>query len=47
VQIFSVITGVTSQDPIHNGLPDLDLRLVDSRTLDGRVQVLVYVPTLH
>ena len=29
------------------GLPDIDLELVDSRLFDGRVQHLVYVPTVR
>jgi len=27
--------------------PDFDLELIDSRTLDGNIQELVYRPTLH
>jgi hypothetical protein len=30
-----------------SGPPDLDLELVDSRLFDGRVQQLVYVPTVR
>ena len=26
---------------------DLDLELIDSRTLDGSIQELTYAPTLH
>ena len=29
------------------GLPDIDLELVDSRAFDGRVQQLVYLPTVR
>jgi len=47
VTIFPVITGRTGVDPILQGAPDLDLELIESRTLDGRTQELVYRPTLH
>jgi dihydrofolate reductase len=47
VVVFPVITGVTGRQPIFRGMPDLDLEMVDSRTLDGRLQVLEYIPTLH
>ena len=47
VTIFPVITGRTGVDPIFNGAADLDLELIESRTLDGRIQELVYRPTLH
>lgn len=30
--------------PVLAGLPDLDLELVDTRTFDGRVAQLVYLP---
>ncbi|MET1007852.1 MAG: dihydrofolate reductase family protein [Propionibacteriaceae bacterium] len=44
--IFPVVTGQTGQDPIFTNWPDLDLDLVTSRTFDGRIQLLTYVPTL-
>jgi dihydrofolate reductase len=47
VTIFPVITGRTGLDPIFRGAADFDLELVESRTLDGRTQELVYRPTLH
>jgi dihydrofolate reductase len=46
LMVFPVITGKTGEDPILADLPDIDLELVESRVLDGRVQQLVYVPTL-
>jgi dihydrofolate reductase len=46
VTIFPVITGVTGREPIYDGWPDATLQLVSSRTLDGRIQVLEYVPTV-
>jgi dihydrofolate reductase len=47
VTIFPVITGRTGTDPIFGGAADFDLDLIESRTLDGRIQELVYRPTLH
>ncbi|MFY1691207.1 dihydrofolate reductase family protein [Plantactinospora sp. WMMB782] len=47
VTIFPVITGQTGTEPVFQGAADFDLELVDSRTLDGRTQQLVYRPTLH
>jgi dihydrofolate reductase len=47
VTIFPVITGQTGDDPIFQGAADFDLELIESRTLDGRTQELVYRPTLH
>jgi dihydrofolate reductase len=45
--IFPVITGQTGIDPIFQGAADFDLELIDSRTLDGHTQELMYRPTLH
>ena len=47
VTVFPVITGVTGLEPIFAGAGDFDLELVDSRTLDGRCQELIYRPTVH
>ena len=47
VMVFPVITGVSGAAPILAGLPDIDLELVDSRLFDGRVQHLVYIPTVR
>jgi dihydrofolate reductase len=47
VMVFPVITGASGENPILAGLPDIDLELVDSRLFDGRVQQLVYVPTVR
>jgi len=47
VTVFPVITGQTGVDPIFQGAADVDLELIDSRTLDGHIQELVYRPTLH
>jgi dihydrofolate reductase len=45
--IFPVITGQTGAAPIFQGAADFDLELLESRTLDGHTQELVYRPTLH
>ncbi len=47
VTLFPVITGRTGEDPIFRGAADFDLELIESRTLDGRTQELIYRPTLH
>jgi dihydrofolate reductase len=47
VTIFPVITGQTGEDPIFGGAADFDLELIESRTLDGNIQELIYGPTLH
>ncbi len=47
VTVFPVITGQTGADPIFQGGADFDLELIESRTLDGHTQELIYRPTLH
>jgi dihydrofolate reductase len=47
VTVFPVISGKTGTHPIFQGAADFDLKLVESRTLDGNIQELVYRPTLH
>jgi dihydrofolate reductase len=44
--VFPVITGSSGRERIYDGYPDVSLKLVDSKTLDGRLQVLEYVPTV-
>jgi dihydrofolate reductase len=44
VVVFPVITGATGTDRIFDGYPDIALELVESRTFDGRLQLLEYVP---
>jgi len=46
VVVFPVITGSTGQDRIYDGYPDVSLDMVTSRTFDGRLQLLEYVPTV-
>jgi dihydrofolate reductase len=45
--IFPVLTGQSGVDPVFQGAPDFDLELLETRTLDGRIQELIYRPTLH
>ncbi|MEV8593120.1 dihydrofolate reductase family protein [Streptomyces sp. NPDC052012] len=46
VVIFPVITGATGRDRIFDEYPDVKLDVVESRTFDGRLQLLEYVPTV-
>ena len=47
VTLFPVITGQNGSEPIFHGAADFDLELIESRTLDGHTQELIYRPTLH
>ena len=47
VTLFPVITGRSGLDPIFRGAADFDLELLETRTLDGSIQELIYRPTLH
>jgi dihydrofolate reductase len=46
VVVFPVITGSTGSERIYDGYPDVALDMVASRTFDGRIQLLEYVPTV-
>ena len=46
VVVFPVITGSSGRDRIYDGYPDVALDMVTSRTFDGRIQLLEYVPTV-
>jgi dihydrofolate reductase len=46
VVVFPVVTGATGQDRIYDGYPDVRLDLVESRTFEGGLQLLEYVPTV-
>jgi dihydrofolate reductase len=46
VVVFPVITGNTGRERIYDGYPDVGLEMTDSRTFDGRIQLLEYAPTL-
>ena len=45
--VFPVISGRTGTDRIFQDAADFDLELIESRTFDGRIQELVYRPSLH
>ena len=47
VTLVPVITGQTGEEPIFGGAADFDLELLESRTLDGNIQELIYRPALH
>ncbi|MFJ7210032.1 dihydrofolate reductase family protein [Amycolatopsis sp. NPDC098790] len=47
VTLFPVLTGKTGAAPVFAGAEDFDLELLETRTLDGHVQELVYRPTRH
>jgi dihydrofolate reductase len=46
VGVLPVVTGKTGSERIYDGYPDVALEMVDSRTFDGRIQLLEYVPTV-
>ncbi len=46
VVVFPVITGQSGLERIYEGYPDVALDMVGSRTFDGRIQLLEYVPTV-
>jgi dihydrofolate reductase len=46
VVMFPVITGRTGRERIYDGYPDVSLDMVGSRTFDGRLQLVEYVPTV-
>ena len=46
VVVFPVITGSTGRERIYDGYPDVALDMISSRTFDGRIQLLDYVPTI-
>jgi dihydrofolate reductase len=46
VVVFPVITGSTGSERIYDGYPDVALEMIASRTFDGRIQLLEYVPTV-
>jgi dihydrofolate reductase len=46
VVVFPVITGSTGRERIYDGYPDVALDMVNSRTFDGRLQLVEYVPTV-
>jgi hypothetical protein len=47
VTLFPVVSAQTGDEPVFAGAGDFDLDLLETRTLDGRIQELVYRPTLR
>jgi dihydrofolate reductase len=46
VVVFPVITGSSGRERIYDDYPDVALEMISSRTFDGRIQLLDYVPTI-
>jgi len=46
VVVFPVITGSSGRERIYDDYPDVGLEMISSRTFDGRIQLLEYVPTV-
>lgn len=46
VVVFPVITGKTGRKRIFDEYPDVALEMIASRTFDGRLQLLEYVPAV-
>lgn len=44
VVVFPVINGTSGYDRIYDGYPEVALDMVSSRTFDGRLQLLEYIP---
>ena len=44
VVVFPVITGSSGEERIYDGYPDVALEMIGSRTFDGRIQLLEYIP---
>jgi dihydrofolate reductase len=44
VGMFPVITGATGEERIYDGYPDVALEMTESRTFDGRIQLVEYRP---
>ena len=46
VVVFPGITGNSGRERFYDGYPDVALEMISSRTFDGRLQLLEYVPTI-
>jgi dihydrofolate reductase len=46
VVVFPVITGSTGRERVYDDYPDVALDMISSRTFDGRIQLVEYVPTI-
>ena len=44
VVVFPVITGSSGSERIYDGYPDVGLDMINSRTFDGRIQLVEYTP---
>jgi hypothetical protein len=44
VVVFPVITGSTGRERIYDKYPDVAMDMINSRTFDGRIQLLEYLP---
>lgn len=44
--MLPAINGRTGAERIYDGYPDVALEMVDSRTFDGKIQLVEYVPTI-
>jgi dihydrofolate reductase len=47
ITIFPVVSGKTGARRVFEDAADFDLELIDSRSLDARIQELIYRPTIH
>ena len=47
VTLFPFITGRTGLDPIFHDAADFDLEFLESRTLDGHIQEIIYRAALN
>ena len=47
ITVFPVVAAQTGDEPVFAGAGDYDLDLLETRTLDGRTQELVYRPTMR
>lgn len=45
LMVFPQVLGETGREPLFSDLPDIDLELVDTSVLDGRLVALEYRPT--
>lgn len=46
VVVFPVVNGATGRDRMYDGWPDVTFEVTESRTFDGRLQLLDLVPTV-
>lgn len=46
VVVFPVVTGATGKDRMYDGWPDVTFEVIESRTLDGRLQLFELAPTV-